>query len=73
MTVFPAGILQKPFYDAKQPISMNFGAMGMVIGHEITHGFDDKGDFFELYHLISGCKWGGYEIVATHFPNKGIL
>lgn len=41
--VFPAGILQTPFYDANFPHSLNFGAMGVVMGHELTHAFDDQG------------------------------
>jgi len=40
---FPAGILQPPFFKAGVPKYLNYGAMGMVIGHEITHGFDDHG------------------------------
>ncbi len=41
--VFPAGILQPPFYDPKADDAVNYGAMGAVIGHEMSHAFDDQG------------------------------
>jgi putative endopeptidase len=45
--VFPAGIMQPPFYDPKADDAVNYGGMGAVIGHEITHGFDDEGSKFD--------------------------
>ena len=44
---FPAGILQPPFYDFKVDPAVNFGGIGVVIGHEMTHGFDDQGSQFD--------------------------
>ena len=45
--VFPAGILQPPFFDASADDALNYGGMGSVIGHEMTHGFDDQGRQFD--------------------------
>lgn len=45
--VFPAAILQPPFFDAKADDALNYGAIGSVIGHEMTHGFDDQGSQFD--------------------------
>jgi len=45
--VFPAAILQPPFFDPKADDAVNYGAIGMVIGHEMTHGFDDEGCQFD--------------------------
>ncbi|HEX7020145.1 MAG TPA: M13 family metallopeptidase [Gemmatimonadaceae bacterium] len=47
--VFPAGILQPPFYDPTADDAVNYGAMGAVIGHEMTHGFDDQGRRFDAH------------------------
>ena len=46
---FPAGILQPPFYDNSMDDAVNFGGIGMVIGHELTHGFDDQGRQFDAH------------------------
>lgn len=45
--VFPAGILQPPFFDLELDDAVNYGAIGVVIGHEITHGYDDQGRKFD--------------------------
>ena len=46
---FPAGILQPPFFDPAKDDAVNYGAIGMVIGHEIIHGFDDQGRKFDAH------------------------
>ena len=45
--VFPAGILQPPFFDAEADDAVNYGGIGTVIAHEVTHGFDDQGRRFD--------------------------
>src|SRR5205085_8946465 len=50
---FPAGILQPPFYDFKADDGLNFGGIGAVIGHELTHGFDDQGRNFDAKGNLS--------------------
>lgn len=50
---FPAGILQPPFFDAKADDAANYGGIGMVIGHEITHHFDDSGRNFDAIGTLT--------------------
>uniref|UniRef100_T1IL64 Endothelin-converting enzyme 1 n=1 Tax=Strigamia maritima TaxID=126957 RepID=T1IL64_STRMM len=58
---FPAGILQSPFYKAGRPMAMNFGGIGSVIGHEITHGFDDEGRKYDKTGALKSW-WTQYSI-----------
>jgi len=46
---FPAGILQSPFFDNRRDTAVNYGAIGSVMGHELTHGFDDQGRQFDAH------------------------
>ena len=59
---FPAGILQPPFFHRDHPKAMNFGAMGMVMGHELTHGFDDSGRKFDGDGVMH--EWWAPEVSA---------
>ena len=60
--VFPAGILQPPFYANKAPAPTNFGGIGMVMGHELTHGFDDQGREFDADGNLK--DWWGKDVNA---------
>ena len=59
---FPGGILQPPFYDDKADPAVNYGAIGVVIGHEMTHGFDDQGSQYDLHGNVKG--WWSPEDLA---------
>jgi putative endopeptidase len=62
---FPAGILQPPFFDPEADDAVNYGAIGMVIGHEMTHGFDDQGSQYDfdgnLKNWWTEADTGAYE------------
>ncbi|MCB9567346.1 MAG: M13 family metallopeptidase [Myxococcales bacterium] len=59
---FPAGILQAPFFDREFPMAMNFGGIGVVMGHELTHGFDDQGRKYDGSGMLQ--QWWGDEVIA---------
>ncbi|CAB4057557.1 MMEL1 [Lepeophtheirus salmonis] len=63
--VFPAGILQPLFYSQHFPKSLNYGGIGVVIGHEITHGFDDKGRQFDKFGNLKQW-WNNRTIAEFH-------
>uniref|UniRef100_A0A183V478 Neprilysin n=1 Tax=Toxocara canis TaxID=6265 RepID=A0A183V478_TOXCA len=65
--IFPAGILQPVFYDKNFPHSMNFGGIGVVIGHEITHGFDDRG---RLYDNLGNIRQWWDNATVEKFESK---
>ena len=64
MITFPAGILQPPFFHRDFPTAMNYGAIGTVMGHELTHGFDDEGRKFDPKGALR--EWWAPE-VSTQF------
>ncbi|VDO96879.1 unnamed protein product [Heligmosomoides polygyrus] len=65
--IFPAGILQPVFYSKDFPSSMNFGGIGVVIGHEITHGFDDRG---RLYDNLGNIRQWWDNVTIAKFEKK---
>ena len=66
--VFPAGILQPPFYNYKADEAVNYGGIGAVIGHEISHGFDDQGSQFDAEGNLK--NWWAEKDLAM-FQEKG--
>jgi len=64
---FPAGILQPPFFDTKADDAVNYGAIGVVIGHEMTHGFDDQGRNYDKTGNLSNW-WTDAD--ATKFEER---
>jgi putative endopeptidase len=67
LIIFPAAILQPPFFDPKADAAHNFGAIGAVIGHEITHGFDDQGRKIDANGRLSDW-WTPAD--AEHFEQR---
>jgi putative endopeptidase len=68
---FPAGILQRPFYDPKADAAFNYGAIGAVIGHEVSHSFDDAGAAFDSTGLMR--NWWTPQDLATFKKNAKAL
>jgi len=71
---FPAGILQPPFFDAKADDATNYGGIGMVIGHEITHHFDDSGRNFDAIGTLTDwwtrADAAGYKLRADKVADR---
>ena len=63
--VFPAGILQPPFFNSEADDAINYGSIGAVIGHEITHGFDDQGAKFDLEGNVKDW-WAAADLKNFH-------
>jgi putative endopeptidase len=68
--VFPAGILQFPFFDNDADDAINYGAIGAVIGHEMTHGFDDQGSQYNYMGMLKNW-WTPTD--ADRFKRKALL
>ena len=64
---FPAAILQPPYFDPARPVAMDYGAIGAIIGHEISHSFDDQGAQFDAQGRLR--NWWTDEDLA-HFRGR---
>src|SRR5947207_4730024 len=69
--VFPAGIMQPPFFDPNADDAVNYGGMGAVIGHEVTHGFDDQGAQFDPQGNLR--KWWSSSDLAKFKTGTGLV
>lgn len=67
--MFPAGILQPPYYHKDQPKSLSYGGIGSLIGHEITHGFDDQGSQYDKYGNLN--QWWD-DVSASKFKERAM-
>jgi predicted metalloendopeptidase len=65
---FPAAILQPPFFDPARPLAMDYGAIGAVIGHEVSHSFDDQGALFDATGRLQNW-WTAQDL--AHFETSG--
>jgi endothelin-converting enzyme/putative endopeptidase len=69
---FPAGILQRPFFDADAESAENYGGIGAVIGHEIGHGFDDQGAQFDGLGNLNDW-WTAEDKAAFEVKSKALI
>lgn len=76
--MFPAGILQAPFFDHNNLQSLNYGAVGVVMGHELAHAFDDQGELLTImliyycYHFTSLVHLFNHPYIHIHPVQDGI-
>lgn len=70
--VFPAGILQPPFFSEDFPDAVNYGGIGTVMGHEITHGFDDQGARFDGQGNLSNW-WTEQDLANFHQRSQAVI
>ncbi len=69
--VFPSAIMNYPFFDPKRDVAMNYGGMGAVIGHELTHGFDDQGSQYDANGNM--IKWWTDKDSVNYFNRLQVL
>ncbi len=70
--VFPAGILQPPYFDLNADDALNYGGIGMVIGHEITHSFDDQGAMYDKYGNVKNW-WQAEDLIKFKAKTQQVI